>query len=61
MISVAVRTLFDLANLKCEPTSGLSLGAVLTDADRFAGKKICVVVTGGNVDPSVYSGLIQAK
>jgi len=54
----AVRLFFELANLKCEPTSGLSLGAVLEDPTRFVNKKICVVVTGGNVDAEVYKQLI---
>jgi threonine dehydratase len=36
----------------------LSLGAVLENKDRFAGKKICVVVTGGNVDAEVYRNML---
>jgi threonine dehydratase len=58
-IAAAVKILFDLANLKCEPTSGLSLGAILEDSSKFADKKICVVVTGGNVDAEVYKRLIS--
>jgi len=58
-IAAAVKMLYDLANLKCEPTSGLSLGAVLEDTPKFADKKICVVVTGGNVDAEVYKQLIS--
>lgn len=54
----ALRLYFGLANLKCEPTGALSLGAVLVDKDRFADKKICLVVSGGNVDPSVYCELL---
>ncbi|MBK9216215.1 MAG: threonine/serine dehydratase [Chloracidobacterium sp.] len=55
----AVRLYYDLANLKCEATGALSLGAVLQDQARFIGKTICLVVSGGNVDPSVYSRLIS--
>jgi threonine dehydratase len=58
-IGEAVKLLFDLANLKCEPTSGLSLGAVLEDTRKFVDKKICVIVTGGNVDAEVYKRLIS--
>ncbi|MBP6003072.1 MAG: pyridoxal-phosphate dependent enzyme [Pyrinomonadaceae bacterium] len=57
-IAEALRMYFGLANLKCEPTGALSLGAILVDRKRFAGKKICLVVSGGNVDPSVYRDLI---
>lgn len=57
-IAEAVRLLFGLANLKSEPTGALSLGAVLENKERFAGKKICVIVSGGNVDPEIYRKLI---
>ena len=55
----ALRLYYGLANLKCEPTGALSLGAILVGKDRFQGQRICVVVSGGNVDPSVYAGLIR--
>ena len=58
-IAEAVRLYFTLANLKCEPTGALSLGAVLEDQERFRGKKVCLVVSGGNVDPEVYKQLIR--
>ncbi len=54
----ALKLYFLLVNLKCEPTGALSLGAILEDKERFAGKKICLVVSGGNVDAAVYSRLI---
>ncbi len=54
----ALRLYFGLANLKCEPTGALSLGAVLQNHENFFDKKICLVVSGGNVDPTVYSKLI---
>lgn len=58
-ICEAVRLYFGLANLKCEPTGALSLGALLDHGDRFKGKKICLVVSGGNVDAEVYKRLLD--
>lgn len=58
-IAEAVRLYFHLANLKCEPTGALSLGAVLLNVNKFKNKKICVVVSGGNVDPHIYASLIS--
>jgi threonine dehydratase len=58
-IAEAVRLLFSLANLKAEPTGALGLGAVLTAPARFRGRRVCCVVTGGNVDPQVYRSLIE--
>jgi len=57
-IAEAVRLFFGLANLKTEPTGALSLGALLEVPDRFRGMRICVIVSGGNVDTGVYSSLI---
>ncbi len=57
-IADAVKLYFSLANLKCEPTGALSLGSILEQPERFSGKKIGVVVSGGNVDPVIYRNLI---
>jgi threonine dehydratase len=56
-IAEAVRLLFELANLKAEPTGALSVAAVLTDPDKFHGLAVCCVVSGGNVDPTVYQNI----
>ena len=55
----AVRILFACANLKVEPTGALSLGAVLENTEKFAGKKVCLVVSGGNVDAEIYRRIIS--
>jgi len=54
----ALRAYFAL-NLKVEPTGALALGAVLARPERFAGKRVCCVVSGGNVDPLVYAQALQ--
>ena len=54
----ATRLLFTLANLKCEPTGALTLGAILNNSDKFKDKKICLVVSGGNVDAEVYRQIL---
>ena len=54
----AVRTLFSAANLKAEPTGALSLAAVLHDPQSFAGRRVCCIISGGNVDPALYASLI---
>lgn len=57
-IADAVRLYYGLANLKSEPTGALTLGALLEQPERFSGKTICLVVSGGNVDPAIYKSLI---
>lgn len=53
-IKAALRLLFSLANLKAEPTGALSIGALLTEPERFRDRSVCCVVSGGNVDAEVY-------
>jgi len=57
-IREGVRLLFSLANLKAEPTGALGVAALLASPETFRGRRVCCVVTGGNVDPAVYSALI---
>jgi threonine dehydratase len=54
----ALRAYFAL-NLKVEPTGALALGAVLAQPERFVGKRVCCIVSGGNVDPLVYAKALQ--
>lgn len=60
-IKQAVCLLFSLANLKVEPTGALSLGAILEKRDKFVGKKVCLVVSGGNVDTEVYRQILAGN
>jgi threonine dehydratase len=57
-IAEAVRLYYGLANLKSEPTGALTLGAILANKEKFTDKKVCVVVSGGNVDAEVYRQII---
>lgn len=57
-ITAATRLHYTHANLKCEPTGALTLAALMTDGEQFRDKKVCIVVSGGNVDPTVYARLI---
>jgi threonine dehydratase len=54
-IMEALRRYFLYVNLKVEPTGALALGALLTRPELFYGKRVCCVVSGGNVDPAVYA------
>ena len=58
-IAEAVRVYFSVVNLKSEPTGALTLGALMLNAAQFTGKKVCLVVSGGNVDPKVYREILD--
>lgn len=61
LIIQALRTYFIENNLKVEPTGALSLAALLTHPERFKGRRVCCVVSGGNVDPAVYAAAITQE
>ncbi|HEX9508770.1 MAG TPA: pyridoxal-phosphate dependent enzyme [Myxococcales bacterium] len=54
----AVKMLFELANLKAEPTGALSVAAMLQSPTRFAGKRVACVISGGNIDNAVFTRLL---
>ncbi len=53
-IIAGMRLLLEHAGLVVEPSAALGVAAVLEDRDRFAGRHVCVVVCGGNVDLAAY-------
>jgi threonine dehydratase len=55
----AVRLLFNLANLKVEPTGALPIAALLAAPERFRGQSVCCIASGGNVDASVFQGILK--
>jgi threonine dehydratase len=60
-IMEAAGLLFESANLKVEPTGALSVAAVLTQPELFRGRSVCCVISGGNVDPAVYTSMLNGK
>jgi len=60
-IAEATRLLFRNANVKAEPTGALSLGAALVARERFAARRICCVVSGGNVDEDLYAAILRGE
>lgn len=49
-IGTATRALAERAKLVAEPSGAVAYAALAEAADRFAGKRVVVVVSGGNVD-----------
>jgi threonine dehydratase len=57
-IAEAMRLLFELANLKAEPTGALGLAAVLSEPQLFRDRSVCCIVSGGNVCPALYRTIL---
>lgn len=60
-ISEGLRRLFLDDNVKAEPTGALGVGALLSSPERFRGRWVACVVSGGNVDPASYAHLLTAE
>jgi threonine dehydratase len=60
VIVKAVQHCFEYVNLKVEPTGALAIGAVIAHPERFVGKRVCCIVSGGNVDPVAYARMLTA-
>lgn len=46
----AMRIIWERLNIICEPSCAVALAAILNEKEQFAGKKIGVILSGGNVD-----------
>lgn len=46
----AMRLAWERLRLVVEPSSAVALAVVLKDRDRFAGRRVGIILTGGNVD-----------
>lgn len=55
----AMRAAFADARLVVEPGGAAALAALFADKSRFAGKTVCVVLSGGNADPDLFADVIR--
>ena len=56
----AMRMLFERMKIVVEPSGAVGLAACLSDA-RLMGKRVAVVLTGGNVAPADFARLLEAE
>ncbi|HWV35944.1 MAG TPA: pyridoxal-phosphate dependent enzyme, partial [Thermomicrobiales bacterium] len=54
----AMRFLAGYMKLVVEPTGVLGFAGLRSDAERFAGKRVGVIISGGNIDLARYAALI---
>ena len=55
----ATRVLIEKTRNLVEPAGAAALAAVLADQARFAGRKVTVVCSGGNISPAQLAALLQ--
>jgi threonine dehydratase len=59
-IAEADRTMIEKTRNLVEPAGAAALAAVLSDPDRFAGRRVAVVCSGGNISPAQLAALWPA-
>ena len=56
-IAEATRTMIEKTRNLVEPAGAATLGAILADPARFAGRDVAIVCSGGNISPAQLTGL----
>ena len=46
----AMKMVWERMKIIAEPSSAITLGALLKSKDKFSGKKVGIILSGGNVD-----------
>jgi len=59
-IALAMRLLFECTHQVAEGAGAAALAAVLQQRERFAGRRVAVVLSGGNVDRDVFAQALSA-
>jgi len=60
-LRAAMRFAFERLKLVVEPSGACALSALLADKLDVRGKRVGVLISGGNVDPSRYSEILNAR
>lgn len=59
ILETAISTLADYQNIVAEGAGAAPLGAVLKHRERFAGRKVGLVICGGNIDTRVMASVLM--
>jgi len=60
-LKVATRLMIEKTRNLVEPAGAAALAAVLSAPSRFAGRKVAIVCSGGNISPAQLAGLWPAE
>jgi len=58
-IEDAVNTLLEIEKVVVEGAGAVGIAAVAADPDRFAGRRVGVILSGGNIDPRLLAQIIE--
>jgi threonine dehydratase len=58
-IEEAVNLVLEIEKVVVEGAGAAGIAAIASDRDRFAGRRVGVVLTGGNIDPRLLAAIVQ--
>jgi threonine dehydratase len=60
-IEQAIGLFLTMHKTVCEGAAAATLVPLMTDPARFAGRKVCVVASGGNIDPRMLASVVMRQ
>jgi threonine dehydratase len=60
-IAAAMRLLFECTHNTCEGAGAAATAAAIQEGSRIAGRRIAVVISGGNVDREVFASVLRGE
>ncbi len=58
-IERCVQAFLELQRVVCEGSGAIPLGALMQEPDRFKGKRVGMIVSGGNIDSRILSSILM--
>ncbi|WMM25270.1 threonine/serine dehydratase [Tissierella sp. MB52-C2] len=58
-IAEAIKYLIMTEKIMAEPAGAIGIGAIRKNIDRFKGKNVAIVITGGNIDQGLMNEIIK--
>ncbi len=59
-IRMATKGILQHVKVVAEPSGAVSLAAVMSHAQQFEGKRVAVIISGGNVQPEILAEILSA-
>jgi threonine dehydratase len=59
-VEVAMRLMYTATHNVAEGAGAIGLAAALKERDRIAGRKVAMILSGGNVDRDVFARVLAA-
>jgi threonine dehydratase len=60
-IAAAIRLIFEATHHVAEGAGAAAVAALLQERDRMAGKRVAVILSGGNIDAAVYRRVLAGE